>query len=509
MYRARDWALRRDVAIKVLPAFVSRDPDRLRRFEQEAQAAAALNHPNILGVHRFGVFDGAPYLVSELLEGSTLRELLRHGALPIRKAMDYAVQIARGLAAAHEKGIVHRDLKPENLFVTKDGRVKILDFGLAKLTQRQSDSDGAAPTLTAGTDLGMVIGTAGYMSPEQVRGQAVDHRTDIFAFGAILYEMLAGKRAFHRSTSAETMTAILNDEPPSISQIVQAASPGLQRVIHRCLEKNPEQRFQNASDLAFALEALSDASSTATSPVTVSTASSSKHVWLAAVAGLVVLVAALLFWRTRPPAAPIVEAITQLTDDGNAKGVHNSLQTDGPRIYFNEGRWGSLEIKQVAVTGGPIAAVPTPLVDAQPVGIAPDGSFLLVLPRGAGPPPKPAWQLLLPTGEPFRIAMLEAQDGSVTRDGRLLLARLGSLFVAAKDGSNPHKVIDGIDGFVGDPSVSTDGRRIVFTRYPAIGDPELFIANGDGSDPSPHREIPRARRFLLRPVDPGRAIYCF
>jgi eukaryotic-like serine/threonine-protein kinase len=226
VYRARDSALRREVAIKVLPAFVSRDPDRLRRFEQEAQAAAALNHPNILAVHRFGVFEGAPYLVSELLEGSTLRELLRHGAIPIRKAIDYAVQIAHGLAAAHDKGIVHRDLKPENLFVTKDGRVKILDFGLAKLTQRQPDSDGAAPTLTAGTDPGVVMGTAGYISPEQVRGQPVDHRTDIFAFGAILYEMLAGKRAFHRSTSAETMTAILNDEPPSISQIVQAAPPG-------------------------------------------------------------------------------------------------------------------------------------------------------------------------------------------------------------------------------------------------------------------------------------------
>ena len=261
VYRARDSALRREVAIKVLPSFVSRDPDQLRRFEQEAQAAAALNHPNILAVHRFGIFEGAPYLVSELLEGSTLRELLRHGAISIRKAIDYGVQIAHGLAAAHDKGIVHRDLKPENLFVTKDGRVKILDFGLAKLTQRQPGSAERDETLTAGTDPGMVMGTAGYMSPEQVRGQPVDHRTDIFAFGAILYEMLAGQRAFHRSTSAETMTAILNDDPPSISQIVQTAPPGLQRVIHRCLEKNPEQRFQSASDLAFALEALSDSGS--------------------------------------------------------------------------------------------------------------------------------------------------------------------------------------------------------------------------------------------------------
>jgi serine/threonine protein kinase/Tol biopolymer transport system component len=260
VYRARDPALKREVAIKVLPPYVSRDPDRLHRFEQEAQAAAALNHPNILGVYQFGVFEGAPYLVSELLEGGTLRQVLQRAPLPIRKTIDYAVQIAHGLAAAHELGIVHRDLKPENLFVTKDGRIKILDFGLAKLMQSQPDPDGNVPTLT---DPGMVMGTAGYMSPEQVRGKAVDHRTDIFAFGAILYEMLMGTRAFHRSTSAETMTAILNDEPTSISQLVQTIPPGLQRVVHRCLEKNPEQRFHSASDLAFALEALSESGSAA------------------------------------------------------------------------------------------------------------------------------------------------------------------------------------------------------------------------------------------------------
>ncbi len=254
VYRARDVVLKRDVAIKVLPSFVSRDPDRLHRFEQEAQAAAALNHPNILAVYQFGVFDGAPYLVSELLEGSTLRQVLQRGPPPVRKTIDYAVQIAHGLAAAHEQGIVHRDLKPENLFVTKDGRIKILDFGLAKLMQTQPDSD--APTMTRGTDPGMLMGTAGYMSPEQVRGKAVDHRTDIFAFGAILYEMLTGTRAFHRPTLAETMSAILNDDPPAISQLVQTTPPGLQRVVHRCLEKNPEQRFHSASDLSFALEAL-------------------------------------------------------------------------------------------------------------------------------------------------------------------------------------------------------------------------------------------------------------
>ncbi len=371
VYRARDAALRREVAIKVLPSFVSRDPDRLHRFEQEAQAAAALNHPNILAVHRFGVFEGAPYLVSELLEGGTLRELLRHGAIPIRKAIEYGVQIAHGLAAAHEKGIVHRDLKPENLFVTKDGRVKILDFGLAKLTQRQPGSADRDETLTAGTDPGLVMGTAGYMSPEQVRGQPVDHRTDIFAFGAILYEMLAGKRAFHRNTSAETMTAILNDDPPSISQIVHTAPPGLQRVIHRCLEKNPEQRFHSASDLAFALGALSDSGSTAAPALP--RGPRSRWLWAVMVGFPAIMIAVLIvLWRI-PTTVPVVESVTQLTDDGQPKTW--TMFTDGSRIYFNEG---PEKVAQVSVTGGAVASVETKFTLAYLTGITRDGSTLLV-----------------------------------------------------------------------------------------------------------------------------------
>src|SRR5450432_4886290 len=202
VYRAHDTRLDREVAIKVLPETLTADPDRLRRFEQEARAAAALNHPNILAVHQMATHEGVSYMVSELLDGETLRERLKRGPIPLRKAIDYAVQIARGLAAAHDKGIVHRDLKPENLFVTKDGRVKILDFGLAKLIEPKPQADGVGPTMSLGTEPGVVMGTAGYMSPEQVRGQPADHRADIFAFGAVLYEMLAGTRAFQRSTSA-------------------------------------------------------------------------------------------------------------------------------------------------------------------------------------------------------------------------------------------------------------------------------------------------------------------
>ena len=253
VYRARDRRLDRDVAIKVLPQFVSFDHDRLHRFEQEAKAAAALNHANILAVFQMGTYEGAPYLVSELLEGETLREQLKHGPIPLKEATDYAIQIVHGLAAAHGKGVVHRDLKPENLFVTRDGGIKILDFGLAKLTHQGSETQLAKQTLD--TEPGAVLGTVGYMSPEQVRGQATDHRSDIFAFGAILYEMLSGRRAFHKATSAETMTAILNEEPPLLSRAAPNISPALGQAVHRCLDKNPEQRFQSAADLVSVLPA--------------------------------------------------------------------------------------------------------------------------------------------------------------------------------------------------------------------------------------------------------------
>ncbi len=262
VYRARDSRLRREVAIKVLPAALSLDADRMRRFEQEALATAALNHPNILAVFDIGTSEGSPYVVSELLEGETLRERLRSGPVPARKALDYAMQIAHGLAAAHEKGIIHRDLKPENLFITKDGRVKILDFGLAKLTQPDlgsgSGSNAAMPTATHhGTEAGLVMGTAGYMSPEQVRGLGLDPRSDIFSFGAILYEILSGKRAFHGDTAADTMSAILREEPPELSETNRNVSPALERIVQHCLEKNPEGRFHSASDIAFDLEHLS------------------------------------------------------------------------------------------------------------------------------------------------------------------------------------------------------------------------------------------------------------
>jgi eukaryotic-like serine/threonine-protein kinase len=261
VYRARDPRLGRDVAIKVLPASFSKNPDRLKRFEQEARAAGVLNHPNVTIVYDIGQHNDAPYVVQELLQGETLRAGLAGGRFSPRKAIDYAIQIAQGLAAAHEKGIVHRDLKPENLFVTREGRVKILDFGLAKLIQ--AEDPGRASSLPTATEPGVVMGTLGYMSPEQIKAEPADGRSDIFALGVILYEMLSGQRPFHGGSAGETMAAILKEDPPDLSVTNQNINPALERLVRHCLEKNPERRLQSARDLAFDLEALTVASGAA------------------------------------------------------------------------------------------------------------------------------------------------------------------------------------------------------------------------------------------------------
>jgi eukaryotic-like serine/threonine-protein kinase len=270
VYRATDTRLGRDVAVKILPGDLTLDAERLRRFEQEARAAGALNHPNILSIFDVGREDGRPYVVAELLEGETLRDRLVEGRLPLRKSIDYATQLADGLAAAHDRGIVHRDLKPENIFLTKDGRLKILDFGLARITTPLvGDAAGATdvPTTPVGTDPGVVLGTVGYMSPEQVRGKPADLRSDIFAFGTVFYEMVCGQRAFRRDSAVETMNAILKEEPAEISSIERGVPPAIERIITHCLEKQPEARFQSAHDIAFSLRTLSEITSSKTAAI--------------------------------------------------------------------------------------------------------------------------------------------------------------------------------------------------------------------------------------------------
>ena len=339
VYRARDSRLKREVAIKVLPQAFSLDADRLRRFEQEALATAALNHPNILavfdiGTNQMGTNPGSPYVVSELLEGETLRERLRGGSIAVRKTLDYALQIAHGLAAAHEKGIIHRDLKPENLFLTKDGRVKILDFGLAKLTQFDSGDHTSLPTMTHATEAGGVLGTAGYMSPEQVRGVAVDARSDIFSFGAILFEMISGKRAFHGETAADTMSAILKEDPAELNETNRNVSPALERIVQHCLEKNPEQRFHSASDIAFDLEHLSGVSGTS-ARVTAVAGERPKGRLLAVIAGglgLALVMLAIGWWLGRGSGSAALAEYKQITFRRGSIG-HARFTPDGGIVY--------------------------------------------------------------------------------------------------------------------------------------------------------------------------------
>ena len=315
VYRARDPRLGREVAIKVLPSGSAPDSERLRRFEQEARATAALNHPNILAVFDIGSQDNSPYIVSELLDGETLRARLNSSTLPVRKAVEYALQISRGLAAAHDHGILHRDLKPENIFITRDGHVKILDFGLAKLTMPEPSTPGLSiqATLDSVTGRGVLLGTLGYMSPEQCRGTTIDARSDIFSFGAVLYEMISGKRAFRGDTTADTISSILKEEPPDLSATGRDVPPMLERIIHHCLEKDPAARFQSARDIAFALEPLSSVSSAASAGGATSAPAiagpASRKSWLApsllgVIVVLIVAVALLVVRLNTPPSEP-------------------------------------------------------------------------------------------------------------------------------------------------------------------------------------------------------------
>ncbi|HJW14263.1 MAG TPA: protein kinase [Thermoanaerobaculia bacterium] len=378
VWKARDTRLGRTVAIKVLPEHLVEDPDALARFEREARAVAALSHPNILALHDIGREGPVAYAVMELLEGETLRESLAGGALPFRRATDYAVQMALGLAAAHERGIVHRDLKPDNVFVTRDERVKILDFGLAKAGAAAAEAgrETQSPTVSGYTEPGKVMGTVGYMSPEQVRGLAVDHRSDIFSFGSVLFEMVTGRRPFARETAAETMTAILKDDPLEPIESGPGLPPPLAPVIRHCLEKKPERRFQSARDLAFALETAA-APSTAV-PVLPARAPSRRAVrkglgLLALAAGAA---AAGYLAAPRRATGPVPDwknaTLARLTTDPGFEG-EPTFSPDGQTIAYVADRVGNFEIYLQQISGGPaINLTQNSAADIQPA-FSPDG----------------------------------------------------------------------------------------------------------------------------------------
>jgi dipeptidyl aminopeptidase/acylaminoacyl peptidase len=381
VYRARDTRLSRDVAVKVLPASFATDAERLRRFEQEARATGQLNHPNILAVYDTGDHEGAPYVMSELLEGQTLRERVAGGPLPVRKAVEIGAQIARGLAAAHDKGIVHRDLKPENVFVTNDGRVKILDFGLAKLTQAESGAS-ESPTEVRATDAGAVLGTAGYMSPEQVRAQPVDHRSDIFSFGAVLYEMLAGQRAFRGGSAVETMNAILKEDPPELSQTSRSLPPALERIVSHCLEKNAAERFQSARDIAFDLEQLSGS---ATSYSTTALAAKRRLPGLRTVAlGLAaVALAALAFVAGRRGSTHSLPEFRPITFQRGLVAA-SRFARDGQTVVYTAVWPGTRRNIYTAQPGSPESRS-LDLENAQLIGVSRSGELAVLLERGSGP----------------------------------------------------------------------------------------------------------------------------
>jgi len=384
VYRARDRRLDRDVALKILPMAYSTDAERLRRFEQEARTAGKLNHPNILTVYDVGVIDGAPYIVTELLEGEEMREQLKQGAVAPRRAVAYAQQIADGLAAAHAKSIVHRDLKPENIFVTSDGRLKILDFGLAKLKEQPSASniETVQPLKTAP---GVVMGTVSYMAPEQVRGLETEERADIFALGVILYEMLCGKRPFSGESAVEVMNSILTEDPPDLSETNPKIPSVLARIVRRCLEKKPEQRFQSASDLSFALEALTSTPSGVAVGTAATPASRRRLHWLGPVVALVVAALVIAWYVDRSDywwSNPLANArFTPLTDFPGTEG-DAAISRDGKFVTFLSDRDGPFDVwvGQIGtgsfnnLTKGQVADMRNP--EVRGLGFSPDGAVI-------------------------------------------------------------------------------------------------------------------------------------
>jgi Tol biopolymer transport system component len=504
VYRARDPRLDREVALKVLPDDAMADPDRARRFEQEARAVAALNHPNILAVHDVGVQDGVHYVVSELLEGVTLGERLAQGPLPARKALGLAAQVARGLAAAHDKGVVHRDVKPDNLFLTRDGRVKILDFGLARIVPPGEGLAGSTITIDQRlTAAGTVLGTMGYMSPEQVRGTAGDSRSDIFSFGAVLYEMLSGRRAFRGETAADTMSAILTVDPPDLGGADPALPPMADRLVRRCLEKDPDERFQSARDLAFDLEALASLSGSTPSAsgeaaVAVAPRRARRRWALAAfAAGLLLGTTAVWFaasWRREAVPLPSFQQVTFRR--GTVSGVR--FAPDGQTIVYSA-RWEGRPDEIFTARAGSPGELPLG-IQGQLLAVSSTGELAVLV----GPERVSGWvykgtlaRAPLAGGAP-REMLRDVIDADWSPDGqRLAVIRLleGSRFrLEYPLGTTLYET----DAWIERPRVSRDGSRVLFVRHGPLasgtnaGRLAVVTAQGEQTDISPEFTVIRS-----------------
>ncbi|HET6267968.1 MAG TPA: protein kinase [Acidobacteriota bacterium] len=487
VYRAKDARLGREVAIKVLPATYSSDANRLNRFQHEARAASALNHPNILAIYDIGTQDGSPYLVSELLEGETLRHKV--GSLSSRKAVEYASQIARGLGAAHEKGIVHRDLKPENLFITKDGHVKILDFGLAKLIQPEvaASKMTEAPTASRQTEPGVVMGTVGYMSPEQVRAESVDHRSDVFTLGAILYEILSGKRPFAGSSGIEVMNAILKEEPADLSESNSSISPGLSRVVNRCMEKDPRQRFQSARDLSFALEAVSGSSESRAASLGAARKPRSFRELLTLLAAIAFAALALFFgigyFHRSPEPQRILRASIVAPSGYSFNGA--SLSPDGNQLAFlaqNKEQQVHLWVQSLENGSTKQLVRFETFTPYQPIW-SPDSRFIAFFADGK-------LKKILATGgsEQTICDAEEPRGGTWSQNGTILLARgpEEGLSSVSSDGGTPVQVthVDRAKHEVSHrfPSFLPDGRHFLFFKVADEKQQGIFVGSLDGGE---------------------------
>lgn len=483
VYRARDPRLSREVAIKVLPPAYSRTPERLRRFEQEARSVGALNHPNILAVYDTGTYLDAPYLVTELLEGVTLREQLRSGALSSRRAVAVAIQIAHGLAAAHEKGIVHRDLKPENIFLCRDGRVKILDFGLAKLVAGSLDE--TMTDFEQQTEPGVVMGTPSYMSPEQVRGQNADARSDIFSFGAVLHEMVSGTRPFTGVSPADISSAILNLDPPDITTVT---SVGLDRIMRHCLEKNPEQRFQSARDLAFQLESLSSTSESGRAVATRTNAGVNvlwrALPWLA----LAIAVIALWWWHRRDQVKPQLVRFERLTDFA---GLEDSpaLSPDGKSLALVSDSGGSRQIWIRLLAGGPPLQVTKDAEEhLEPRWSQDSATLIYFTPPSRGAEEGTLWEIPALGGPPRRLTA-SVSGADISHDGkRLAFFRLNNRqveLVTADRGGSDERVVTTFSPSFGYrcPRWSPDDKTIAYVHSLENWNEDVYSVSASGGKP--------------------------